>query len=273
MNSGGDTGESSAQYAEYNHSRGSVLYQNSTSLSYVNPLRLPLLQSPYDGYTIDQTNPGLTLLNCSNGTQAGQGYRSYLGPWDYSSGGRYKGLMALVTFNYDSSYITGNSGDASGLEQAVYFHEHQCYDGGREYGVVLDARTNALYFYWLTDANGTCGADCVQHFILNDGSHAMSSFIGQQLNYQIYPVTYGSSCAFVTSVFGPAPNCTTVYASTTTQVQSSIITNDSGFCSGVLGEQGYVTAATKIVSTIDYTDSSAAYNAYNLNISGIWIGK
>ena len=160
MNSGGTTSESSTQFIIFNSSTTpDPVVTSSTTTSYHEPVTL----SKDSSGNIWET--GTSGSTCQTTGVAGQLYRSYLGPWNWPTG-QYKGLAVLATLGYNSSDVTGYSGSPD-LEQTAFFHEQQCYNGGREYGFVLNGLTGYLEFYTLTNAN--LGGGYVAHDVVGTG--------------------------------------------------------------------------------------------------------
>jgi hypothetical protein len=263
---GGTTGESSAEYFEFNASLGTYpAYQGTTNLAYHNPLRLPL-----NGSVIEQFGQNFTG-SCSNYGPASQLFRSYWGPWDYPAGS-YRGLQALVTFNYDPSDILSWANYMNDptkppeLEKSIFLHHNQCYGGSREFGVSLNGFTGQIDFYVLTNANLPGGY--VAHDVTGTG------YTGSQNFFSIWPEDDGGgTCHFETRIHSASPFAfLRAGVISWSDLQSAGIPGfEPGFCASVLHENGYVTALTKVGP--DVTFASGAHSSFNFNIEAIKLGR
>jgi len=255
MNQTGQTTEASATYYEFNASISSTVSPvTGEDIAYHSTLKLPL-----NGTTIDQTYVN-DVSPCGGVSRPSQQmFKSNLGP----SSGNYLGLAAQATFNYTASDVSGTSPAVA--EQSVFFHERQCYDGGREYGVVLNGLDGVLYFYWstLTNTNYQESQSVIP---------SPNSWTGTEYWFEIWPVYDGNeTCHFVAQIVEANSPWTVEWGPTSTTVASNITGADGHFCSTIRSESGYVTADTKVSPTVTF--ASGAENSFTLALSAIDVGK
>ena len=280
MNVGGSTGDGSTQFYIWNSgTTPDPVVTTETTIATSSPLTLSI-----NSGVIQQTGTAGTCPNTGTETLpgvAGQTYISYQGPTSYPTES-YKGLAAQATFRYNSADVTSYS-DGADLEQSVFFHEAQCYNGGREYGILLNGLTGGLEFYALTNANEGGGYATGTSI---PASHTVGGtnyvFLGNQYIYEMWPVkdivSGVDNCYFNLAIVTPAPSYITVW---TGQIMYSQLTGvgiigfDSGFCAGVENEQGYVTATTKASApiTFNYDMMNSPYDHFQMSLAGIWVGK
>jgi hypothetical protein len=190
-----------------------------------------------------------------------------------------RGVGFLGSFNDSSGPLTGLSGN---IFEAVFFHEDQCYGAtpssqAREYGFFLATFDNSIWAYWGTNVNRTSQA--VGQFQLTAATNTVAGgsvpVAGQQYYYEMYPVSVGpGDCVMQIAVYDSSINI--VYASNPNykdhQVTgNSIQVTDSGFCSAVENDSGYVSAnITPADSTIT---GPLPGSSLNLSLQRIFVGK
>jgi len=161
----------------------------------------------------------------------------------------------------------GSESSAGGLAiEAVYFHEQPCFFGGREYGFEFDPATNVLKAYWSTNAN--CSTSYCTAVEVYESASLGTGWAGTQYFFEMYPETHNSTCRFVVTIKNGGG--TPVYGPTATaDVSSNLLTVDSGYCTAILNEHGYVTAGIVYQPTVNYL--SAANTKLTLN--RVYVGK
>ena len=264
--------ENCGQYRAYN---SSVTQYEQKGLTAYHTFNLPV-----DGMGQLVISPWVSDVSPCGSTSRPPGslLRSYHGPIDYGSGGRYKGLNVLARFAVNTGDITSASGDAV-LEEAVFFHEDQCYGtgtgNGREYGIVLNNLDGQVYFYWCTLCNGA-GAIYNHYIPPNQGTY----YTDYTLWYAMWPEDDGNgNCHFVTRIQDQSYNAKDAQSNhdvnydTYTNSYHYITTSvDTGFCAAIEAEQGYVTAAIKSYGTT-LTMSRTDRNYLLLSNPSIYVGK
>jgi len=266
MNVGGTADETSARWIEYNSSLAANNHVNNTTFNYENPLTLPQDKTGGSPYPIEQY--GWTdEFPCSSSYSrpASHSYRSYYGP----ASSTYKGLAVLVNFQLTPSDfdVVHSSGD---LEQTVFFHEQQCYNGGREYGIAMNPMTGSVDFYASTDTNI---GSYVDHDTLLAGG--ILTWTGTEYWFELWPVQdSGTTCHFETRVLS-YPGLTTLHSGTISISNITGYESESSFCTAILNEHGYVTAGTKVSApTVVFNVSdTTAYNDFQMALGAINIGK
>ncbi len=190
------------------------------------------------------------FLESNNGPQMGNG--------------TYKGVGFLGSFN--KSGTVSSVGSGAYLYEAVYFHENGCYSDGREYGFFLDVPSGHVYAYWEAHANAS--GDTQNKIDLGTG------FTNGTYYFSIWPQTTsgtGNGCQFNVSVKNTFLNEVWGGGPYDVDYGSVNVTGaDSGFCSAIVSETGYVTAGTvynPTISTISDTSN------IKLSLSRVYVGK
>jgi hypothetical protein len=269
--------ENCGTYYEYNGSQVSVTQVAQTGLLDYSTLTLPV-----DGSSNLETTGQYDVSPCSTSLfrPASKLLRSYKGP----QSDQYKGLAIQATFYINTADITSFTGT---LEQGVFLHENQCYDGHREYGIILNNLDGYVYFYWCTNCTNTSAPYAVvNHYVpgAHYSTYTGNTFSDGPLWFIMYPEDDGGgNCHFVTRIEGAAPNYGVYDATSSHDVNidhpypsgsdySNSITSsvDTGFCSAIEGEtDAYVSAEIKDEPTVAMSRADRNY----ITINYIDVGK
>jgi hypothetical protein len=273
MTVGGTSDEASGDYYEFNNSLGNT-YQSMQAIGSHSTLRLPVDGSgnPVASYSNETAGPCSTLSGYPGywsstvpSRPPEQFVRVNYGPIPADS---YKGLQYLGSFNAN----TGLSGGTGNIVEAVFFHEQQCFAGGREYGVFYDLNSNTLVFY--SSINTNCiPSICSGLSQSSDGwtVPSGSSYLGGTYYFSIWPVAGGGSnnCTFSVEILNTS--FTTLYSATGLTPTNSEAA-DANFCSSILNEHGHESATVQMVSSVSGLNSSNVTN-FTMGLSAIKAGK
>jgi hypothetical protein len=219
-------------------------------------------------YTDIAAWPNFTVPGLSEGrTATGGGYdpicnRQVDSPAQYIEsyfGTGIKGFGIFGTFG--GQMIPGDDfGPGSSLYASAFFHERQCYDGGREYGFFYEPHGNSIWAYWGTNENTPS--------VQQTNIRLTGAYPGTLYYFWLYPTRQGASCGFQVTVL--TSSYSTVFSEYYT-VHSAITNADPEFCEAMtssLGESGFASAGTIYTPTIANIPTSI-----NLNLQRVFVGK